>query len=148
MRALLEDESSDHGYTESQLDTIVTINLVIGVLALLSSGYVIVHFLLLKSLQSQLSFRIIFWVAVSDFIMALSFVMGAPEQGVLCQIQGSVQQFGSMASILWVVAISGTIDYLMSAKELPTRKRLKKMLYWLVSVCPCSVCTVSALCTL
>lgn len=29
---------------------------------LLSSGYVIVHFLLMKSLQSQLSFRIIFWV--------------------------------------------------------------------------------------
>jgi len=56
---------------------------------------------------------------------------GAPEQGVLCQIQGSVQQFGSMASILWVVAISGTIDYLMSAKELPTRKQLKKMLYWM-----------------
>lgn len=32
MRALLDDESSKHGYTDAELDVIITINLVIGIL--------------------------------------------------------------------------------------------------------------------
>ena len=92
----------------------------------------IIIFIALKSLRTQLSYKLILWVSVSDLIFAVGNCMGAPSGDTpACTIQGILIQFGTMSSVFWVVAISWTIDYLMnmSSGKLPTKGKLRKILY-------------------
>jgi len=67
-------------------------------------------------------------VAVSDLILAISNLMGAPDHGPLCFIQSILQQIGDISSLLWVVCISWTINRLTTLTMLPTEDDLRTLL--------------------
>eukprot|EP01084_Bolivina_argentea_P036752 67964_1 len=127
MRSLLK-ETTSHGYSQSQIDIIVGVNLATSILSLFSSIFIIINYFIISSLRHQLSYKLILWVAVSDLIFAIANCMGAPTNEIICILQGIILQFGSVASVFWVVAISWTINYLMNSNKLPTRGKLKRTL--------------------
>lgn len=60
--------SETNGFNEQEVHIIVMVNTTASILSLLGTIYVVVHYILLKSLRRQLSYRLILWVAVSDAI--------------------------------------------------------------------------------
>eukprot|EP01083_Nonionella_stella_P071338 191549_1 len=125
MRSLLEE---NHGYSTSQLDTIVTLSVALSSISIVASFFIIINYWAIRSLRKQLAYKLTLWIAVSDLVHAISFCMGAPSTHDVCILQGIVMQFGSVSSIGWVVAVSWTINHLMTAKQI-TRGGLKRKLY-------------------
>eukprot|EP01084_Bolivina_argentea_P262174 443299_1 len=132
MRALLqENEDNVHYFHDNQVDTIVMIMMVSSTLSFIGALFVIINYFLIKSLRDQLSYKLILWIGVSDLMYAAGNLLGAPTDNFVCILQGMVTQFGNVASILWVVAVSWTIDYLTSVKTLPTKGKLRKILRYM-----------------
>eukprot|EP01083_Nonionella_stella_P299053 1014795_1 len=130
MRSLLDETNADHGYTSSQLNTIVTLTVTVSSMSLIASLFIIINYWAIRPLRQQLAYKLTLWIGVSDLIHVISFCMGAPLNHGVCILQGITMQFGSVSSIGWVLAVSWTIHHLMTAKRI-TRGGLKRKLYFM-----------------
>ena len=129
MRSLLES-----AYSEEETSLIVTIALIGASLSLVGATFIMINYFLIKSLRNQLSYKLIFWVAVSDAIYAISNLFSITDvenKHSLCILSGMINQFGSIASLFWVVAISWTINRLMHSDKVLTKGQLKIILRYM-----------------
>ena len=128
MRALLEEME---GFTVSETNLIVSIMLFTSALSLFGSVFIIVNYIVIKSLRHQLSYKLILWVAVSDAIYSIANLLSFEDtenNTALCVLQGMGTQFGGVASIFWVIAISWTINHLIHSPKNLTKGELKRIL--------------------
>ena len=127
MRALLE-------YDKSERNLIVTIALIGSSLSLIGAVFIMVNYFLIKSLRNQLSYKLIFWVALSDAIYAISNLFSISEvqnHPGSCVFSAMLRQFGNVASFLWVIAISWTINRMMYSAKRLTKGELKIILRYM-----------------
>ena len=127
MRALLK-------YDKAEKDLIVTVALIGSSLSLIGATFIMINYFLIKSLRNQLSYKLIFWVALSDAIYAISNLFSITDvqnHPGSCVFSGMLRQFGNVASFLWVIAISWTINRLMYSTKPLTKGELKIILRYM-----------------
>jgi len=117
--------------SDAQWEVVTILNQVLCAVSGAASIFIIITYISLKSLQSQLSFKLILMVAISDLLSSAWAIFGDPTDepdSFQCYAQAMLSQFGCISSALWVCAISYFIDRLMNSPKMPTRQELKKLL--------------------
>lgn len=96
------------GLSAAQTRALTGINVGCSALSFLGSGFVVLCFLLFRELR-KFSFRLVFYLALSDMLTSLFNLLGDPGEGVLCYLQGYCTQFFWVASFLWTTTIAFTL---------------------------------------
>ena len=84
--------STQHEYSEKQVDSLVAVNISGATLSLLGSLFIIANYCMFTSLRKNFAFKLIFMIGISDLILSISNLMGAPDHGALCYIQAVLQK--------------------------------------------------------
>ncbi|KAF4332189.1 G coupled receptor 1 [Fusarium beomiforme] len=101
---------------ESQMIEQSIVILIVSILSILGAGWIILSFIVFKSLRS-FRHQLILGLAVSDFLMALNFLsstamniggkaIGAPEQETFCSFNGFMTQVFVIQTDYWVLTIA------------------------------------------
>eukprot|EP01083_Nonionella_stella_P275613 936184_1 len=125
MRELLAD--NQHEYSDKQIDSLVAVNIFGATLSLIGALFIITNYCLFSSLRKNFAFKLILMIGISDLILAISNLMGAPDWGSTCYFQAILQQIGDISGILWVATVSWTINKLTQVTKLPTKQELNKL---------------------
>mmetsp|Transcript_2240 Transcript_2240/g.5204 ORF Transcript_2240/g.5204 Transcript_2240/m.5204 type:complete len:324 (-) Transcript_2240:105-1076(-) len=92
--------------SRAQEHDLTIITQVFSSLSVCGSLFIILSFLLFPNLR-KFSYRLVFWLSVSDLLNQCSTYFGSPnEHTAECFIQAGVNQFFSIASFFWTVAIA------------------------------------------
>ncbi|KAL9233959.1 hypothetical protein vseg_008890 [Gypsophila vaccaria] len=85
------------------------VNIGASSLSMLGSGFVLLCFLLLKDLRNKFSFKLVFFLALSDLLCSFFNIIGDPSTGFFCYAQGYSTHFFCVASFLWTTTIAFTL---------------------------------------
>lgn len=77
-------------------------------LSLLGSSFIVLCYLLLKDLR-KFSFKLVFFLALSDMLCSFFSIIGDPSKGFFCYAQGYSTHFFCVASFLWTTTIAFTL---------------------------------------
>ncbi|KAL5127391.1 G-protein coupled receptor 1 [Glycine soja] len=77
-------------------------------LSLAGSSFIVVCYLLFKELR-KFSFKLVFYLALSDILCSLFSIIGDPSKGFFCYAQGYSTHFFCVASFLWTTTIAFTL---------------------------------------
>jgi len=126
-RALLEV----HSYTASQTDTLFALTVICSTLSFLGSLFIIFNYCAFREFKQNFAFKLIFCVAIGDFLSSVGNFLGNPDNETVCIVQGMFAELGALTSICWVTAISLSIWLVISRETPPTNEDtaqwLKKM---------------------
>ncbi|KAH7141511.1 hypothetical protein B0J13DRAFT_637243, partial [Dactylonectria estremocensis] len=100
----------------SQIFVQSVVVLIVSISSILGAGWIILSFCCFRTLRS-FRHRLILGLAISDFIMALNFLLstsmninnkyiGAPEQAMFCSFNGFMTQVFVIQTDYWVLTIS------------------------------------------
>jgi len=130
------------GFSDSENDTLVVINLVSSGLSFCGSLTIIVCYLYIVKLRS-FAFRLVFFVSLSDLLACLFNFLGNPNDSTWCQLQGFGTNIFDLASFMWVAAIAIVINMVrVKVERFETEKFLLKchIIIWpgclLISILP------------
>lgn len=119
---------TSHEYSDKQVESLVGVNVFGATLSLLGSLFIICNYCMFDSLRKNFAFKLILMIGISDLILSISNLMGAPDHGgAQCYIQAILQQIGDISGILWVCSVSWTINKLTKLTMLPTKSQLKSL---------------------
>eukprot|EP00897_Mesotaenium_endlicherianum_P006632 jgi/Mesen1/5998/ME000304S05008 len=96
------------GLTAGQTRALTGINVGASFLSFCGSAFVVLCYLLFKDLR-KFSFRLVFYLSLSDMLTSFFNLLGDPGEGVLCYMQGYATQFFWVASFLWTTTIAFTL---------------------------------------
>jgi len=119
--------STQHEYSSKQVDSLVAVNIFGATLSLVGSLFIICNYCMFTALRKNFAFKLIFMIGISDLILSISNLMGAPDHGAQCYIQAILQEIGDISGILWVCTVSWTINKLTTLTKLPTKQELKAL---------------------
>ncbi|CAH9050340.1 unnamed protein product [Cuscuta epithymum] len=77
-------------------------------LSLVGSGFIALCYLLFKELR-KFSFKLVFFLALSDMCCSFFSIIGDPSKGFFCYVQGYTTHFFCVASFLWTTTIAFTL---------------------------------------
>lgn len=77
-------------------------------LSLAGSTFIVLCYVLFKELR-KFSFKLVFFLALSDMLCSFFNIVGDPSQGVFCFAQGYSTHFFCVASFLWTTTIAFTL---------------------------------------
>jgi hypothetical protein len=87
-----------------------TIIVSISVISCIFSSFVILTYFAFNDMRKKLFMKYIFYIAVSDFFVAIASTFGFPPNGSsLCWIQGAMAMYFPLASWFWTTMLSYTI---------------------------------------
>ncbi|KAL2897454.1 G-protein coupled receptor 1 [Bienertia sinuspersici] len=89
-------------------EILATVNMVASSLSLLGSGFIVLCYLLFKELR-KFSFKLVFYLALSDMLCSFFNIIGDPSTGFFCYAQGYSTHFFCVASFLWTTTIAFTL---------------------------------------
>ncbi|XP_048493973.1 G-protein coupled receptor 1 isoform X2 [Beta vulgaris subsp. vulgaris] len=92
----------------SDRQILATVNTVASSLSLLGSGFIVLCYLLFKDLR-KFSFKLVFYLALSDLLCSFFNIIGDPSTGFFCYAQGYSTHFFCVASFLWTTTIAFTL---------------------------------------
>ncbi|XP_058108625.1 G-protein coupled receptor 1 isoform X2 [Magnolia sinica] len=72
------------------------------------SAFIVLCYILFKELR-KFSFKLVFFLALSDMFCSLFNILGDPSQGFFCFAQGYSTHFFCVASFLWTTTIAFTL---------------------------------------
>ena len=98
----------DHAFSQSQETVLLTIIRIESFFSLISSMFIVISYFKFKSLQ-KFSFTLVLFLSLSDMGCCCSYLMGNPKSSSLCTMQGIIQSFFELASLLWVTVIAYTL---------------------------------------
>lgn len=126
-RALLEV----HDYTSEEEDVLQALLVACSTMSFLGSLFIIFNYCTFREFKQNFAFKLIFCVAIGDFLSAVGNFFGNPDNDTMCLIQGMFAELGALTSICWVTAISLSIWLVISRETPPTNEDtsqwLKKM---------------------
>ena len=79
------------------------------------------------SLRKNFAFKLALMIAITDLILAISNLMGAPNPGTMCYVQAFLQEIGDISGILWVCTVSWTIHKITTLDRTPTKMEQQKL---------------------
>lgn len=77
-------------------------------LSLMGSTFIVLCYLLFKDLR-KFSFKLVFFLALSDMLCSFFNIIGDPSTGFFCYAQGYSTHFFCVASFLWTTTIAFTL---------------------------------------
>ncbi|GLT66514.1 hypothetical protein SLA2020_388740 [Shorea laevis] len=77
-------------------------------LSFVGSGFIVLCYVLFKELR-KFSFKLVFYLALSDMLCSFSSMVGDPSKGFFCFAQGYSTHFFCVASFLWTTTIAFTL---------------------------------------
>ncbi|OWM78335.1 G-protein coupled receptor 1 [Punica granatum] len=77
-------------------------------LSFVGSGFIVLCYVLFKELR-KLSFKLVFYLALSDMLCSFFSIVGDPSKGFFCYAQGYSTHFFCVASFLWTTVIAFTL---------------------------------------
>ncbi|PSS01354.1 G-protein coupled receptor like [Actinidia chinensis var. chinensis] len=77
-------------------------------LSLVGSGFIVLCYLCFKELR-KFSFKLVFFLALSDMLYSFFSIVGDPSKGFFCYAQGYSTHFFCVASFLWTTTIAFTL---------------------------------------
>uniref|UniRef100_A0A2P2JLI6 G-protein coupled receptor 1 isoform X1 n=2 Tax=Rhizophora mucronata TaxID=61149 RepID=A0A2P2JLI6_RHIMU len=77
-------------------------------LSFLGSSFIVACYLLFKELR-KFSFKLVFYLALSDMLCSFFSIVGDPSKGFFCYAQGYSTHFFCIASFLWTTTIAFTL---------------------------------------
>jgi len=113
-------------YADSQVETLVTLNVIASSFSFLGACFIIANFFAFKEFQN-FAFKLILFVAVGDIINSLGNFLGSPDNGTfLCYLQAFLTQFGDIVSFSWVTSIAAVIYSVINREVQPTAEQVQK----------------------
>ncbi|XP_057776408.1 G-protein coupled receptor 1 [Salvia miltiorrhiza] len=94
--------------TASDRGILQAINSGASSLSLVGSGFIVLCYLLFKELR-KFSFKLVFFLALSDMFCSFFSIIGDPSKGYFCYAQGYTTHFFCVASFLWTTTIAFTL---------------------------------------
>ncbi|XP_043720413.1 G-protein coupled receptor 1 [Telopea speciosissima] len=76
--------------------------------SLVGSSFIVLCYLLFKELR-KFSFKLVFFLALSDMLCSFFSMVGDPSKGLFCYAQGYSTHFFFVASFLWTTTIAFTL---------------------------------------
>ncbi|KAH9684178.1 G-protein coupled receptor 1 [Citrus sinensis] len=77
-------------------------------LSFVGSGFIVLCYCLFKELR-KFSFKLVFFLALSDMLCSFFSIVGDPSKGLFCSAQGYSTHFFCVASFLWTTTIAFTL---------------------------------------
>ncbi|RDX80606.1 G-protein coupled receptor 1 [Mucuna pruriens] len=87
---------------------LTAVNSAASSLSLAGSGFIVVCYFLFKELR-KFSFKLVFYLALSDMLCSFFSIIGDPSKGFFCYAQGYSTHFFCVASFLWTTTIAFTL---------------------------------------
>lgn len=94
--------------TPSDRQILTAVNTGASSLSLVGSGFIVLCYLLFKELR-KFSFKLVFFLALSDMFCSFFSIIGDPSKGFFCYAQGYTTHFFCVASFLWTTTIAFTL---------------------------------------
>ncbi|KAG6423415.1 hypothetical protein SASPL_113811 [Salvia splendens] len=94
--------------TAAERGILTAINSGASSLSLVGSGFIVLCYLLFKELR-KFSFKLVFFLALSDMFCSFFSIIGDPSKGYFCYAQGYATHFFCVASFLWTTTIAFTL---------------------------------------
>ncbi|XP_051129391.1 G-protein coupled receptor 1 isoform X2 [Andrographis paniculata] len=94
--------------TATERGILTAINTGASSLSLVGSGFIVLCYLLFKELR-KFSFKLVFFLALSDMLCSFFSIIGDPSKGYFCYAQGYTTHFFCVASFLWTTTIAFTL---------------------------------------
>uniref|UniRef100_A0A803LXS9 G-protein coupled receptors family 2 profile 2 domain-containing protein n=1 Tax=Chenopodium quinoa TaxID=63459 RepID=A0A803LXS9_CHEQI len=82
--------------------------MVASTLSLIGSSFIVLCYILFKDLR-KFSFKLVFYLALSDMLCSFFNIIGDPSTGFFCYAQGYSTHFFCVASFLWTTTIAFTL---------------------------------------
>ncbi|KAK8365681.1 hypothetical protein V6Z12_A02G071300 [Gossypium hirsutum] len=77
-------------------------------LSFVGSGFIVLCYSLFKELR-KFSFKLVFYLSLSDMLCSFFNMVGDPSKGFFCYAQGYTTHFFCVASFLWTTTIAFTL---------------------------------------
>ncbi|KAF4375791.1 hypothetical protein CsatB_006375 [Cannabis sativa] len=77
-------------------------------LSFVGSSFIVLCYVLFKELR-KFSFKLVFYLAISDMLCSFFTMVGDPSKGFFCYAQGYSTHFFCVASFLWTTTIAFTL---------------------------------------
>ncbi|KAJ4721880.1 G-protein-coupled receptor 1 [Melia azedarach] len=87
---------------------LTTLNTGASSLSFVGSGFIVLCYCLFKELR-KFSFKLVFYLALSDMLCSFFSIVGDPSKGFFCSAQGYTTHFFCVASFLWTTTIAFTL---------------------------------------
>ncbi|XP_038720372.1 G-protein coupled receptor 1 isoform X2 [Tripterygium wilfordii] len=87
---------------------LAAVNVGASSLSLVGSGFIVLCYLIFKELR-KFSFKLVFYLALSDMLCSFFSIVGDPSTGFFCYAQGYSTHFFCVASFLWTTTIAFTL---------------------------------------
>ncbi|GER32077.1 G-protein-coupled receptor 1 [Striga asiatica] len=94
--------------TAAERGVLAAINTGASSLSLVGSAFIVLCYLLFKDLR-KFSFKLVFFLALSDMFCSFFSIIGDPSKGYFCYAQGYTTHFFCVASFLWTTTIAFTL---------------------------------------
>ncbi|KAJ1440513.1 hypothetical protein B484DRAFT_443433 [Ochromonadaceae sp. CCMP2298] len=106
--------------------------LYITIVSTSASFVVLLSFLLFRSLWRSVFMRTIFFISFCDTIANCTVFFGSPGDGVMCSVQGLVQQFFYPASWFWTCMLSFLIYSLVTHGKIAMSQLQMHLICWTI----------------
>ncbi|KAJ7958423.1 G-protein-coupled receptor 1 [Quillaja saponaria] len=87
---------------------LTAVNVGASSLSFVGSGFIVLCYVLFKELR-KFSFKLVFYLALSDMLCSLFSIVGDPSKGFFCYAEGYSTHFFCVASFLWTTTIAFTL---------------------------------------
>ncbi|XP_037494852.1 G-protein coupled receptor 1 isoform X4 [Jatropha curcas] len=87
---------------------LMSVNAVASSLSFVGSSFIVLCYILFKELR-KFSFKLVFYLALSDMLCSFFSIVGDPSKGFFCIAQGYSTHFFCVASFLWTTTIAFTL---------------------------------------
>ncbi|XP_068329741.1 G-protein coupled receptor 1-like isoform X2 [Pyrus communis] len=96
------------GLTAYDREVLTAVNAGAASLSFAGSGFIVLCYVLFKELR-KFSFKLVFYLALSDMICSFFSMVGDPSRGFFCYLHGYSTHFFYVASFLWTTTIAFTL---------------------------------------
>ncbi|OVA08340.1 GPCR protein [Macleaya cordata] len=94
--------------TASDRRFLTSVNTGASTLSFAGSAFIVLCYFLFKDLR-KFSFKLVFFLALSDMLCSFFSIVGDPSKGYFCHAQGYSTHFFCVASFLWTTTIAFTL---------------------------------------
>ncbi|KAB2627777.1 G-protein coupled receptor 1-like [Pyrus ussuriensis x Pyrus communis] len=96
------------GLTAYDRHVLTAVNAGAASLSFVGSGFIVLCYVLFKELR-KFSFKLVFYLALSDMLCSFFSMVGDPSRGFFCYSHGYSTHFFCVASFLWTTTIAFTL---------------------------------------
>ncbi|CAN6682479.1 unnamed protein product [Malus baccata var. baccata] len=96
------------GLTAYDREVLTAVNDGAASLSFVGSGFIVLCYVLFKEVR-KFSFKLVFYLALSDMLWSFFSMVGDPSRGFFCYLHGYSTHFFYVASFLWTTTIAFTL---------------------------------------